>query len=106
MKSLTEIQAEMKPWVLHNFGDRPAWQPLLGAVEEVGELSHAFLKKSQGIRVNEDHDEAMKDAVADTVIYLMDFCNVQGYSLHQLVHETWEKVGKRDWKKNAATGAQ
>lgn len=42
---LRKLQEEQKPWVKHNFGDRPSWMPLLGAVEELGELAHAHLKK-------------------------------------------------------------
>jgi len=97
--SLRGIQQEQVEWVAHNFGtDRPAWHPLLGVQEEVGELSHAFLKRAQGIRVNEDHDAAIKDAVADIVIYLLDFCTAEGIDLQSVLAETWAQVKARDWK--------
>ncbi len=97
---LSDIQEEMKPWLRHNFGDRPAWQPLLGLMEELGELSHAFLKREQGIRTAEDHDAAIRDGVADILIYLMDFCNAEGINLATALRETWARVKQRDWKAN------
>lgn len=104
MNQLQQIQKELKPWVAHNFGPRPSWQPLLGVQEEVGELSHHFLKREQKIRSNENHTEEIKDAVADTMIYLMDFCNCEGIDLSSILQETWDKVKKRDWKKNVEKG--
>ena len=97
---LRKLQKEQKPWVEHNFGDRPSWQPLLGVAEEVGELCHAFLKRAQGIRNTENHTENIKDAVADIVIYLSDFCNAEGIDFETTVQETWDKVKNRDWKKD------
>jgi len=102
--TLAKVQFEMIPWVAHNFGDRPAWQPLLGIVEEVGELSHAFLKREQGIRTSEPHDENIKDAVADIMIYLCDFCNAEGINLHHVFQETWTEVKKRDWQADREKG--
>ncbi len=98
IRGLRELQAEQVPWVKHNFGDRPSWMPLLGAVEELGELAHAHLKQAQGIRVSEDHDAKAKDAVADVVIYLADYCTARGFDLQSLVLETWDRVKQRDWK--------
>ena len=104
MGVLKQLQDEQRPWVKHNFGERPAWQPLLGAVEEIGELAHAHLKHAQNIRVSETHIENAKDAVADTVIYLADYCSAMGFDLETLVVETWDKVKQRDWKKYPSTG--
>ena len=98
--TLDRIQREQVPWVKHNFGDRHTWMPLVGLQEELGELSHAFLKKTQGIRTNEDHDANMRDAVGDIVIYLLDFCSGVGINLEKELVATWEKVKKRDWKAN------
>ncbi len=67
--TLRKLQEEQKPWVIHNFGDRPSWMPLLGLMEELGELAHAHLKEAQGIRLEENHIENAKDAVADIVIF-------------------------------------
>lgn len=104
-ESLRGIQAEQVEWVAHNFGgDRPAWHPLLGVQEEVGELAHAYLKRTQGIRVNENHDAAIRDAVADIVIYLLDFCTAEGIDLQSVLAETWAQVRGRDWKQSPETG--
>jgi NTP pyrophosphatase (non-canonical NTP hydrolase) len=67
--------------------------------EELGELSHAFLKKHQGIRMDEDHDAAMVDAIGDFIIYLAGFCNSTHLDLASSVESTWMEVKKRDWVK-------
>jgi NTP pyrophosphatase (non-canonical NTP hydrolase) len=79
--TISRIQSELKPWQLHNFGNRPSWQPLEGMIEEVGELCEAY-------EIIETYDfdkfvEDAKDAVADIVIYLMDFCNSMDIDLVQ-----------------------
>jgi NTP pyrophosphatase (non-canonical NTP hydrolase) len=96
-----QLGVEVNRWATRNFGaDRPSNSILLGVMEELGELSHAYLKREQGIRTTEDHDAAIVDAVADIVIYLADFCAVEGIDLQHAVEETWGKVKLRDWKKN------
>lgn len=101
---LRRIQREQKEWSERNFGKVEAWQPLLGAMEELGELAHAHLKEVQNIRNNEDHIANGKDAVADIVIYLMDYCNKRGWDFADIVTLTWAQVKKRDWKKNPDNG--
>ena len=100
---LRKLQEEQREWSEHNFGKHPAWQPLLGAVEELGELAHAHLKESQGIRTSESHTDNAKDAVADIVIYLADYCSTRGFDFEEIVFDTWEKVKRRDWKKDPET---
>src|SRR6185503_13269547 len=96
------MQREVSEWVARNFDpNRPSWHPLLGIQEEVGELSHAFLKRAQGIRgTAEQHTEGIKDALADAIIYMLDFCNKEGIDLQAELERTWDKVKQRDWKKN------
>lgn len=109
MKTLTELQAEQAEWAHDNFEtyhDDHWWVPLLGAAEELGELCHAALKEHQGIR-GYDHAktrEAEKDAIGDTVIYLMDFCNRRGYDMGEVVNEVWDQVKERNWKERPVTG--
>ena len=102
---LSDLQAEVRPWAEHNFPDaQPHW-PLLGAVEEIGELSHSMLKSLQGIRGTlEEHEAAMKDAVADCIIFFAHFANLLEFDLGDVVFETWEKVRQRDWKRNPTNG--
>lgn len=87
-------------WARKNFGPSVGYRNLLGAMEELGELAHAHLKSEQGIRNNENHEENKKDAVADVIIYLCDYCNSQGFDLEDILRETWNKVLQRDWVNN------
>ena len=102
---LRRIQREQRNWAERNFGkDTPTWHPLLGVVEEIGELCHAHLKEAQGIRINEDHVASAKDAIGDTVIYLIDYCNRRGFDFADIIVETWSEVGARDWTKHKEIG--
>lgn len=96
MKDLNQIQEEQREWSTRVFGPQDATLPLLGVVEEVGELCHAVLKRKQGIRHDEDHLANEQDAIGDIVIYLLDYCNRRGYNLLQLVNDAWEIVRQRD----------
>jgi NTP pyrophosphatase (non-canonical NTP hydrolase) len=99
--NLNQIQKEQDEWSKRNFDNKKPYQPILGATEEVGELAHAYLKMEQGIRgTKADHELAMKDAIGDCCIFLMDFCNQMGWSFEEIIDETWEHVKKRDWKED------
>ena len=103
--TLHRLQREVGEWSRRNFGDQPIHRPLLGAFEEVGELAHAHLKEEQGIRSEEDHVANGKDAVADVVIYLADYCARRGWSLGDIVESTWrDVVSKRDWTDETGAG--
>ena len=85
-----QLQQQQIPWVKHNFPTRDAYYPLLGAVEELGELCHAHLKSLQGIRgTAAEHQEAKKDAVADAVIFLADYCTANDIDFQEAVEKTW-----------------
>lgn len=103
------LQEEVALWALENFGrDVPQHQPLLGVGEEVGELMHAQLKYEQGIRgydVQKFSADGV-DAIGDIMIYLADYCNRAGFSLDECVRTTWEKVRRRDWKKDPEGGGE
>lgn len=104
--TLEVLQVQLKPWAAHNFGERPSWMPLMGALEELGELAHAHLKTEQGIRTSEDHRAAKVDALADIIVYLADYANVEGIDLHEAVEQTWAKVRRRDWKADSEKGGE
>lgn len=97
---LSIVQRELVPWQEHNFPNRPAWQPLVGMQEELGELAHAFLKKSQNIRLTENHNENLIDSLADLLVYACDFANACGIDLSDALDRTWAKVRQRDWQKH------
>jgi NTP pyrophosphatase (non-canonical NTP hydrolase) len=101
-KTLRQIQVEVRCWATHNFPNRKTHHPLLGAVEEIGELAHAHLKTEQGIRKIQKNDGP--DAVGDVIIYLLDYCNLMGWDAEQILNETWNHVKQRDWKSNPETG--
>lgn len=64
-------------WSEKNFGEQR--YPELGIVEEIGEMTHCILKRLQGIRGFDNpkqFNEAYADALADTVIYLADWCSL------------------------------
>jgi NTP pyrophosphatase (non-canonical NTP hydrolase) len=105
MLTLRQLQSEQQAWANHNFPNRKPYYSLLGAVEEIGELSHAHLKMLEGIRgTREQHHEAIRDAVADVVIFLANYCTDMGIDMQSAVEETWAKVQKRDWKADPMNG--
>ena len=73
-KTLSQIQKELEVWTNYNFGQQDSSSPIMGMIEELGELTHTTLKQIQGIR-KKDYLEAKKDAVADLVIYLLNYFN-------------------------------
>lgn len=103
--TLRELQDQVGKWSRKNFGDQPADNPMLGVVEEVGELAHAVLKARQGIRgTAAGHNAAIADAVGDLIIYLADFCGRSGIDLQQAVAQAWSEVGRRDWTRFPKNG--
>ena len=87
IKPLSLIQYEVKEWTLANFGKQPPANPILGMIEECGELAHAHLKQIQGIRKS-DYLADKKDAVGDIVIYLLNLYNAKGCNI-SLVEEDY-----------------
>lgn len=110
--SFRELQEKHKPWSAHNFNTvYPSPDtlgqvlPILGLSEEVGELAHAILKKSQGIRGStEHHDAKAKDAIGDIVVFLCSVCSANGWDLQELVEAAWDEIKDRDFKKFPTNG--
>ena len=105
MGEIHDLQTEHQIWVHHNFPNQQVWEPLLGLQEELGELSHAYLKFVQGIRGN-DHRNEMYDAVGDLFIYLMSFCNAAGFELETCIMRAWGLVKQRDWRADPVSGGE
>lgn len=104
-KTLYKIQVEVGEWSKKNFPNNTATSPLLGIFEEAGELAHAVLKLKQGIRgTREEHEAAEKDACADLLIYLLDYCDRRDINLQRTLERTWEQVSQRDWQKFPTDG--
>ena len=104
--SIRAFQSMHRNWVEHNFPGQTPHQPLLGIVEEVGELAHSHLKYDQeirGIDWAEYHDQAV-DAVGDIMIYIASYCNAAGLDMASCLETTWEVVSERDWIQYPETG--
>jgi len=106
LSALSIVQEERIKWEEENFPGQvnSPENYLLGVTEEVGELCHSFLKRKQQIRLNENHDENIKDAVADIMIFLAGFCNTQQIDMEQELRRVWNQVKRRNWKKNNING--
>lgn len=73
-------------WADKNFREKR--QAELGIIEEIGEATHCVLKRFQGIRGFDKEDfflEKFTDALADTIIYLADWC---------FMHQAFFKLGR------------
>ena len=108
--TLKEIQTEQVAWLKHNFPEfdsQKSYQALLGVVEEVGELSHAHLKREQNIRgTAEELDEKGKDAIGDIIIFLLAYCSAKSWDCEEIVNEVWSRVGKRDFVSDPLEGGE
>ena len=100
-----DLQREVQAWSSRNFPDAEPIHPLLGMQEELGEISHAYLKRIQGIRgTPEEHTAAIEDGVADLTVFIADFCWRNGISYQAVVGRTWAKVRERDWQSDPLNG--
>jgi len=102
MGEIRRLQLEHKAWMHYNFPDQDPIDGLLGMVEEIGELAHAVLKHKQNIRSIDvtTFREMQEDAVADTFIFMMSYCNSNDIDLEDCILKTWAKVQQRDWQVN------
>jgi len=105
--SINEYQNLHQIWVNHNFPDQKPHEPLLGIVEEVGELSHAHLKSDQGIREGASGVDSFlqrADALGDIFIYMLSYCNANNLRLEVCIEDAWREVKKRDWRRYPTDG--
>jgi NTP pyrophosphatase (non-canonical NTP hydrolase) len=105
---IKKLQAAVGQWASRNFPCEPTRAALrctLGVCEEAGELSHAVLKREQGIRgTAAEHAAAARDAIGDIIVYLMDFCDREGWSLEKIIEDVTTSVLKRDWVADPTSG--
>jgi hypothetical protein len=117
MKSLSEIQAEIQEWA-KQFGTNisrdedsmsyacslDSLVPLLGMVEEIGELCHVTIYRHQGRGFTVEEARAARiDAVADLLVFMCDYATREGINLTEALNQVWEKVQYRrrdSWKKD------
>jgi len=107
MFDLEKFEVEVNAWSRENFSRGISYQRLLGIVEELGELAHHFLKREQSIRMDEDHEMGIVDAIGDIVIFLIGYCQLEGISICDAIYRTWELVKGRKretWGKGEGGG--
>jgi NTP pyrophosphatase (non-canonical NTP hydrolase) len=111
MKTLQEIQAEIGQWAQEQFGDNRSKDkssvsydhilgslpPLLGMMEELGELARAVARRHQGRGYDNvvEHREAKEDALADMLVFMCDYGYREGIDLNVVLDRVWAKVCKR-----------
>jgi hypothetical protein len=79
--TLSQLQKENLVWVEKNFPHTRI--PFDGIVEETGELAEAIDVWTPDAP-QEIHDR-VADAIADAVVYMSDFCNLNGFDLDTIV---------------------
>lgn len=93
MIDLRRYQKAVNKWAKKTYpqNDVKTWRPLVGLVEELGELAHAFLKLDQGVHRNTTTTEAVSDAVGDLMVFLLEFCENNNIDIEEAFLEVWEK---------------
>ena len=85
MEIWRRLQTEQAAWALRNFGVRQLHWPLLGIVEELGELDDALGSTANLETEAHQYREGIIDAMADTLIFTMDFCTGHKWWLQDLL---------------------
>ncbi len=94
-------QAEVRQWVLHNFGPTLLDVTTLGLVEEVGELCRAILKRDQGVRGSyEEWTAEIRKEQGDVMIKLLDLADTARFDLVEAAADRWAVVSERDFRAN------
>jgi NTP pyrophosphatase (non-canonical NTP hydrolase) len=93
---LMALQQDLHAWRRNNFPNSDHMHQFLGVVEEVGELSHAVLKREQGIRGFKS-DQQIQDAIGDITIFLMNYASAMGFNFATILANVSEEVMDRDW---------
>lgn len=74
--TFARLQDEHRLWADHSFPNREPYYALLGMIKELGELEEAFYKGADGEE---------EDALIDSVIFLIDYCNQLNLSVAECV---------------------
>jgi len=80
LAKLRQLQIENREWVAKNFGSNGAdHRPLLGIIEELGEIDEAFALPQTEPRV-----DLILDGIADVIVFSADFCNRHDFDLSEI----------------------
>ncbi len=86
-----QFQGEVMVWNLKNFDKHDPTQPLIGIVEEIGELFEAF---------DEQDKDGAQDACGDIMVFLAYYCGMNGLQLMQCVSK---HQAPSSWRAMSAT---
>lgn len=79
-RNFEEMQAQVGDWGQRNFGDQPLAHPLLGIIEELGEVVEDACT---------GNGEDAAEEIGDVVIYVMHYCHLRGWSFTEI----WDGSG-------------
>lgn len=82
--------------VLYQIPENFKVAPLLGVVEEAGEMVTAVMDMNRPADV--------EDAIGDLQVFLLNLCEFSGYDGDSALKGVWSMVRQRDWKKNKESG--
>ena len=102
--NIDRFQNVIAAWRFTKFGPHVAngHQPLIGIMEELGELSHAHLKGEQGIKHSPEEIIRLKvDAIGDILVFLCGYCDSQNLLLSDCAEVAWKEIKDREYKKIA-----
>lgn len=105
-------QGKLDNWQRTNFGKPTSDHLALGMTEELGELCHILLKRSQGIRgfgYDPETSARIGDAVADVIIFGIQLLSTENLNAEEVLKNTIDQVLTRDWAtdpKNGITATQ
>jgi len=112
MIDLNSLQVRLVAWQIYNFGRcQDRGDLILGMTEELGELSHVFLKRKQGIRgygFNPETTDKIVDAVCDVIVFGIHLLSEEHVKIEEALSKTFDEVLARDWRKdpNGNTSSQ
>jgi hypothetical protein len=84
MFSFKQLQEEHLVWVTKNFPNTRL--PFDGIVEETGELAEAIDVWTPD--APQEIFDRVADAIADAMVYMTDFCNINSFSLESIVGDS------------------
>ena len=106
--TLDQLQHQIGEWSAKNFGNNVSkitgqllysQCALTGLVEEVGELNAITIKHHQGrsgfgptAEGRAKYASERNDAVADILVFLLDYCHREGISAYDCLLKTWTQV--------------
>lgn len=77
-QQLVAMQEDQRRWATDNFGTQTPIQMMMGILGELGE----FLE-----HLEENDNNAVEDDIGDVGVYLMNYCNLKGWSVVNLLED-------------------